>query len=30
MDGEGIVHACHCENCGAWIEYFISVDPEQQ
>lgn len=24
-DGEGIVHACHCTNCGAEIEYRIST-----
>lgn len=22
-DGEGIVHICHCANCGAEIEYRI-------
>ena len=25
-DGEGIVHILHCENCGAYIEYQISLD----
>lgn len=22
-DQEGIVHVCHCENCGAEIYYFV-------
>lgn len=26
MEGEGIVHFCHCSNCGAQIEYYISLD----
>lgn len=31
MEGEGIVHHCHCVNCGAEIEYFISLeDPEEK
>lgn len=25
-DGEGIVHMCHCTNCGAEVEYRISVE----
>lgn len=24
-DGEGIVHSCHCTNCGADIEYFVKI-----
>lgn len=27
-DGEGIVHVCHCCNCGAHIEYYISLDDD--
>lgn len=27
-EGKGIVHLCHCENCGAEIEYRISLDEE--
>lgn len=27
-DGEGIIHECHCENCGARIMYFIPIDDE--
>lgn len=23
LDGEGIVHTCHCANCGADIEYYV-------
>lgn len=28
LEGEGIVHFCHCENCGATIEYYISLEEE--
>lgn len=28
MVGEGIVHCCHCANCGADIVYFISCEDE--
>ena len=27
-EGEGIVHVCHCTNCGAEIEYRIRTDSE--
>lgn len=27
-DGEGIVHICHCTNCGAEIEYRIPIPEE--
>ena len=27
-EGEGIVHFCHCANCGAEIEYYISLEEE--
>ena len=26
MEGEGIVHSCHCTHCGADITYFIRTD----
>lgn len=26
LEGEGIVHMCHCTNCGAEIEYRISLE----
>ena len=29
LDGEGIVHVCHCSNCGAEIEYYIRIDEEE-
>ena len=29
-DGDGIIHECHCENCGARIMYFISLDDDEQ
>jgi len=25
-EGEGIVHCCHCANCGAEIEYWIALE----
>lgn len=28
-DGEGIIHFCHCTNCGADIEYRISLEPKE-
>ena len=28
-EGEGIVHICHCANCGAEIEYRISIGSEE-
>lgn len=27
-EGDGIVHICHCANCGAEIEYRISFNLE--
>ena len=29
-DKEGIVHYCHCTNCGAQIEYVIFTDGEDE
>lgn len=28
--GQGIVHACHCNNCGAEIEYYIDCSDEDE
>ena len=28
LDGDGIVHCCHCTECGARIEYYISVEED--
>ena len=28
IEGEGIVHICHCGNCGAEIEYRIPIEEE--
>lgn len=28
-EGEGIVHICHCTNCGAEIEYRIKENEEE-
>ena len=25
LEGEGIVHMCHCSNCGAQIEYYVPI-----
>ncbi len=25
-EGQGIVHICHCNNCGAEIEYYVPLD----
>lgn len=30
MEGEGIVHDCHCTNCGARIQYFIDIDDREE
>lgn len=29
-EGEGIIHECHCENCGAQITYRIPLDQEEE
>ena len=29
-EGEGIVHICHCANCGAEIEYRIPMNQEEE
>ena len=26
LEGEGIIHECHCANCGADITYYIRLD----
>lgn len=28
LEEDGIVHFCHCTNCGARIEYYISLEVE--
>lgn len=28
LEGEGIVHVCHCSNCGAEIEYKVPCEAE--
>jgi len=28
--GEGIVHICHCTNCGAFIEYRVSTEDDDE
>ena len=29
LEGEGIIHVCKCQNCGADIEYYIRLDEEE-
>ena len=29
-EGVGIVHLCHCTNCGADIEYRVPITPERE
>lgn len=29
LEGEGIIHCCHCSNCGAEIEYRIRTDKDE-
>ena len=30
MEGEGVVHFCHCSNCGAEIEYYVSIKEDDE
>jgi hypothetical protein len=29
-DGEGVVNCCHCNNCGAYIEYQVRTDSGEE
>ena len=29
-EGYGIVHFCHCQNCGAEIEYRVPMEEDEQ
>ena len=29
-EGQGIVHSCHCNNCGADIEYRIPIPDDDK
>lgn len=29
-EGEGLIHICHCANCGAEIEYVIRLNNEEK
>ena len=29
-EGEGVVHVCHCTNCGAEIEYRVPFNKEEK
>lgn len=26
IEGVGIVHECHCENCGAQVTYYVALE----
>ena len=28
-EGEGVIHVCHCNNCGAQIEYYVPINREE-
>lgn len=30
LEGEGVVHVCHCTNCGAEIHVMSSADPDRR
>ena len=30
MDGEGVIHECHCTNCGADIVYYVPSKEENE
>lgn len=30
LEGEGIVHVCHCGACGAEIEYRVPIKQEEE
>lgn len=30
LEGEGIIHECHCVNCGAKITYEVPADDEAE
>ena len=29
IEGEGIIHECHCAHCGARITYYCPCNPEE-
>ena len=29
-EGDGIIHVCHCGNCGAVIEYYIPLSDDNE
>lgn len=29
-EGDGLIHECHCENCGAAITYLIQMDDDNE
>lgn len=29
-EGEGIIHVCHCTNCGAEIQYMVPISQAEK
>ena len=30
LDGEGIIHECHCGYCGADVTYYVPINNEEE
>ena len=30
LDGDGVIHECHCANCGARITYEVPANKEEE
>lgn len=30
LEGEGVIHECHCVNCGARITYYVDANNETE
>ena len=30
IDGEGVINTCHCNNCGAHIEYYVGTGEAEE
>ena len=30
LEGEGVINHCHCENCGAEIDYYVRMDDDDE
>ena len=29
LEGNGVIHTCHCDKCGARIEYYVDADQDE-